>query len=192
MRKMRWNDKLIFEVDVDVKIVEIDVNANVVEVDVNAKIVKNNELIFFNIENLIIVFEMKLYFWISLDLYSISNSWMKCLLTLFMYNFSTRRFFDAFDFCTTSTQMIESSTVHNTQFCFKKTLISWNIFDFFLSSSSKRCIIFMICMTKCMFMKIFHLSRLTNSILIVKIDWFLSTIFKSSKHWSWFVIKIAR
>ena len=62
MRKMRQDDKLIFEIDVDMKTVEINVNVNVVEIDVDAKIVKNNELIFFNVENFIIAFEMKSYF----------------------------------------------------------------------------------------------------------------------------------
>ena len=59
---MRQDDELIFEVDVDAKIVEIDVNTNAVEVDVDVKTVENNELIFFNVENFIIAFEMKLYF----------------------------------------------------------------------------------------------------------------------------------
>ena len=64
MRKMRRDDELIFEIDIDAKIVEIDVNANanVIKIDVDAKIVKNSELIFFSVENLIIVFKMKSYF----------------------------------------------------------------------------------------------------------------------------------
>ena len=62
MRKMRQDNELIFEIDIDVKIIEINVNVNVIKVDVDAKIVKNNELIFFNVENFIIVFKMKLYF----------------------------------------------------------------------------------------------------------------------------------
>ena len=59
---MRQDDELIFEIDVDAKIVEVNVNVNVVEVDVDAKTVENNELIFFNVENFIIAFEMKSYF----------------------------------------------------------------------------------------------------------------------------------
>ena len=62
MQTMWQNNELIFEIDIDVKIVEINMNVNVVEVDVDAKTVENSELILFNIENFIIAFEMKSYF----------------------------------------------------------------------------------------------------------------------------------